>query len=385
MTTDKNRYEHPQPILSIDISHIEVSVGSQGGSFNIKNTGGGTLSGRIQARSPSISFSPQSWSGNMQEITYSFLPEEHPSGSFETVAYVSSNGGEIKIPISISNTPMTIHTEDDTVIASLEEFYNYAGTNPKDAMRIFVSSEFYMLLLSTGNRYMPVYESLHKDPNRERAMDNFFIVSGLKKKTTLVIEKQCIDIVATGTNKVYEYITVQKSDSGYADAPVTVAGGATWINLSTNRLVSSDFDEANRSLVGFSVDPLRVTAPFIQEHILVGTQSCEITFRRGAAFNMRLNRTGYRYEDRGILEVTNNTGVNMTLDVYCQDRYIRFNAASYLVIDKQSIPFEIRPTAMASAQRLFRRLPYVSSYIDVRAHGHGCDYRKRLHFNIGEW
>ena len=389
-------YEHPLPSLELDIDSLSIeSNADREGSFTIKNTGGGLLSGYILSRNPALSFNPGRWTGNSQVISYVYTPDADtarrlPPVSQNNNVYVSSNGGEISLPVTINFTPMTIPTEEGPTIATIGDFYNYAQAYPSAARRLFTSSEFYMLLLSTGYEFMDIYESLHKDVNRERAMDNFFMLSGLKNKTHITLEKRHIDIIHRPEEKIYEDFYVQKTDTGYADAPITVLGDAPWLTLSTNRLASGDFDQDNRAMVGVSVDSLLVTGTFARERIFVGPEpaednTLEVTFRRATPFILRLNRAGYRYEDRGSIEIENNTGLNMTIEVYCRDRHVRFFATSHPVKATHSIPFEIRPSAFASAQRLFRRLPYVSTYIDVRATCPGQVFHRRLYFNIGEW
>jgi len=359
-------------------------------SFTIRNTGGGLLSGHILSRNRGLVFTPSQWSGNTQTITYSFSPDNAglTPGITNTTAYICSNGGEIALPISINSAAMTIPTAEGPAIATISDFYDYALVYPAAARRMFTSSEFYMLLLSTGYKYMDVYENLHKDVNRERAMDNFFILSGLKSKTHLMLEKQQIHLVLQ-TDKIYERFQVQKSNSGYADAPIATLGGAPWLALSTGRLASSDYNN-NLATVDFSIDPQLLSGMFAREHIVVGptpdtNNILEITVRRAAPLSIRLNREGFRYEDRGSIEIENNTGANIKVEVYCRDRYIRFYANTHMASAVHSIPFEIRPSAFASAQRLFSRLPYISTYIDVRAHAPGQVFHKRLHLNIGEW
>ena len=426
ITLQAQTYEYPLPNLALDIDNISIdSNANREGSFTIKNTGGGLLSGHIISRNRALSFSPDHWEGNSQIITYTYSPEmdtgraetgyssimmdtgkavsgqnvynADAAGSVvspltpqNTHAYICSNGGEIPLPITINFTPMTIPTDEGLIIATISDFYNYAQDYPAAARRLFTSSEFYMLLLSTGYEYMDIYESLHKDVNRERAMDNFFILSGLKTKTLLTLDKKQIDIVTRPSDKISERFHVQKSGSGYADAPITALRDSPWLTLSTDRLTSSDFDKNNRATVGISIDPLLLASPFAKEYILVGPEPTgdnilEVTCRRATPFILRLNRAGYRYEDRGSIEIENNTGSNMTIEVYCRDRHVRFFAAVHPVGARHSIPFEIRPSAFASARRLFRRLPYISTYIDLRATCTGQVFHRRLHLNIGEW
>ncbi|MCL2404329.1 MAG: DUF5717 family protein [Defluviitaleaceae bacterium] len=388
-------YQHPHPTLELDINTISIETGHHTGSFVIKNTGGGTLTGHILSRNHAITFTPNTWTGNSQAITYNFNPEKAGTspGFTKTKAYITSTGGEVILPITISATTMTIPTPEGPTIACISDFYNYAQEYPNAARRLFTSSEFYMLLLSTNYTYMEVYENLHKDVNRERAMDNFFILSGLKAKTTIELSTNQINITQGPPGKIHESFSIQKSDSGYIDAPITTLLGSNWLTLSTDRLSSPDFDSSNRAMVEFTVDPLKIPQNFVREHIQVGTAQpagdtaglLEVTFRRAPNFTINLNQKGFRYEDKGSVVIKNNTGANMRVDVFSRDRYVRFYAQAHMVGPVHSIPFEIRPSAFAGAQRLFRRLPYVSTYIDVRVHSMGQVFHKRLHLNIGEW
>ena len=180
--TDLNRFDHPMPILDIDTHHITIEAkDSFDGKIKIKNTGGGLLEGNILSRCPGLTFTPESFKSNRKTITFEFDPKEAGLGIGETLsgaAYISSNAGEIEIPISIKTTKMSISTTDGYTIANLDDFYEYSLKNPTQAKRIFTDSEFYMLLLAIGYEYMEVYESLHKDANRDRAMDNFSYCRG---------------------------------------------------------------------------------------------------------------------------------------------------------------------------------------------------------------
>jgi len=378
-------YSLPLPNLSLDIDHISIkTTQDHEGEFTIKNTGGGTLEGHILSRSPAITFTPQSFTGNSQIISYTFDPKMAAT-SIESMVYITSNGGEVALPLTAQNTPMTIQTEEGQLITSTQDFFDYAAQHPNAARRLFTTSEFYMLLLSTGYKHMEIYEHLHKDVNRERAMDNFFVLSGLKSKTELTLPKQRIDIVAPPNDKVYERFYVQKSDSGYTETPVFTANSAPWVTLATDRLVSSDYDHENKATVGFSIDPLLITGQFAHEVIQVGNQALDLTLRKATPLIIRLNREGFRYDDRGSINVINNTGYEMRLEVFCRDRYVHFYSRNYVIGASFSVPFDIKPSALASTRRLFKKIPYISTYIDVKAQCYGQSYHERLHLNIGEW
>jgi len=291
-----NKYEQSIPSLKVDALSL-----SREGSFIIKNIGGGLLTGSIISRVQDLNINPITWSGNNQVINYAYT-SDHPANGY---IYITSNGGEMAIPVNFESNAMTIQTDEGHKIADIQDFYNYAKDYPAGARRLFTSSDFYMLLLSNGYKYMEIYENLHKDVNRERALDNFFILSGLKTKPDPIIE---------------------------AETPIE-----------------------------------RLAPPF----------------------SIRLPRVGFRYEDRGIIEIENNTGLDITVEAYSRERYVRFFTNMHIIAahydGPYSIPFEIRPSAFSSAQRLFRRLPYIPTFVDVRAYSTGFMNQKRLYLSIGEW
>ena len=382
-------YDHPLPAPELDIPSLSIDANNPQGSFTIKNTGGGQLTGYIISRQRGLVFTPSHFEGNVQSIAYNLSGDifKNTNRKIETLAYICTNGGEIMLSISINPSPMTIPTEEGFQIANIGDFYSYAQAHPQTVRRLFTSGEFYMLLLSTGYPYMEVYENLHKDVNRERAMDNFFILSGLKGKTNLALETQSLNIIVKPSAAAHAFFYVKKSDNGYADAPITVMDGAPWLKLSNTRLAPSDFED-NRAKVGLNIDPALMGRSFVRERILIGSEAASIltlTVTKAAPLNLRLNREGYRYEDRGSIEIENNTGANIKVEVYCRDRYIRFYANTHMASAVHSIPFEIRPSAFVSTRRLFSRLPYISTYIDLRARCPGQEFKRRLYLTIGEW
>jgi len=381
-------YEHPLPALELDTSHLFLDSNNPQGHITIKNSGGGQLSGHILSRLSGLTFTPSRWEGNSQTITYNLSSDafNDTSKTMETQAYICTNGGEIALPISISPSLMSIPTEEGTQITGINDFYAFAQTHPQAARRLFTSSEFYMLLLSTGYPFIEIYESLHKDPNRERAMDNFFMVSGLKAKTSLSLRIHKLNLPLNPTDKTHAHFYVIKSDSGYAEGPIST--DAAWLGLSTTRLSSNDFDHENRAKVGITIDPALVLGNFARTNIQVGPEPANtltLTVSRPTPLKLRLNREGYRYEDRGSIEIENNTGSDMTIDVVCRDRLVRFFVGTYTVGATHSIPFEIRPSAFASTRKLFRKMPYISTYVDIRARCPGQEFHRRLYLTIGEW
>jgi len=384
-------YEHPLPVLDVntDALHIEAT-GTTSGEWAVKNTGGGTLKGFVTARHHALTFEPAKWEGNTQILRYTFdatLVDARADGVFETMVYICSNGGEVAIPVTARQAQMAITTRDGTVISSVREFYEYALVQPAAARQIFTDSEFYMLLLAVGYPYMEVYENLHKDANRERAMDNFFILSGMKQKTTATLPRTSFvfDRRPYDPAKLSGYITVEKSDVGFYEAPITAENAPPWLMFSANRLMSGDFDADNRARVAFTIDPMQLNMRYARERIYIEDHEADISFRRLPPLQAKLNRETYKYDDHGTIEITNNTGVDLAVDVLCADGYIRFKARSYLVGARYEIPFSVRLSAVTNAGRFFRKTPFMRTAIVVRGRRPGIVYNLTLPVIVGEW
>lgn len=384
-------FEQPLPVLdaSAEFIYLETKETTTG-TLTVKNTGGGTLKGYVAARHHALTFEPDWWEGNAESLRYTFHPSRAgilPGETFETVVYICSNGGEAALPVTIKLTKMAITTRDGTTIANINDFYKYAKTNPSGARQVFTDSEFYMLLLTVGYPYMEVYESLHKDANRERAMDNFFILSGLKEKTELALPERSFvfDRTPDDMTKLIGRIVVEKSDRGFYEAPITMENNAPWLSLSANRLISGDFDAEGRARINFAIDPKKISARYARECVSINEHTAEIIFRRQPFLTARLNRESYRFDDKGTIEVTNNTGGDLAVELFCADSYIRFAAKRYVIGKAHEIPFQIKLSAFMNAGRLLRKTPFMKTTIEVKGAGLGKANKIILPVTVGEW
>jgi len=385
------RFDHPLPTLNMNIDAIDIETKDKHeGHFAIKNTGSGVLSGRVLSRCPGLTFSPVQFEGNTA-INYTFDAAVAGLATGQSIGghvYITSSGGEVRLPVTAKLAEMSIPTVEGSAIANLQDFYEYALVHPAQARRLFVDSEFYMLLLAIGYPYMEVYESLHKDPNRERAMDNFFILSGLKGKTTLAIDgDSAMEFTQkpSDTRILHGSIAVCKSDTGYIEAPITLQTGAAWLNCHASRLMPNDFDSELSAKVAFSVDPAKIAGNYAREVVDIGGNCVEVVYRRTPPVVIRIPRYSLKYEDRAVIEVINNTGKDMKIEVFCQDSYVRFSARSYIVGAYGEIPFNIKLSAFLSAQLFFRKLPYMKAMVEVKATSPGYAYTKKLPLVVGEW
>jgi hypothetical protein len=126
---------------------------------------------------------------------------------------------------------------------------------------------------------------------------------------------------------------------------------------------------------------------YAQETVVVGTAEniVDIVFRRAQPLTLRLNRESYRYDDRGVIEVYNQSGVNLDIEVACADKYIHFPARKHVAGARYEIPFTVKLTTLMSAQLLFRKTPFMRTVIEAKTVCHGRPIRLRLPIIVGEW
>ena len=388
--------ESPLPVLNISVDSLIIETKDKHkGKFTIKNSGGGLLCGRVISRLPGLCFETENFSGNNYEISYTWDATKtglKTGQSMEGVVYVSSNGGEKILPVSLKFTRMSIMSTGGTMIANIADFFEYSQVNSDGARRMFTDSEFYMLLLATGYPYLEVYENLHKDANRERAMDNFFVLSGLKEETKVFAKQHRLEFSANNNEPLRGRIEVCKTDSGYASAEIVKSQGSSWLNLSTGRLTTNDFNEQFVATVNFTIDPSKVSSSFAREEIVIGNDPkedksnvVEVIFRRPIPIKTHLNRETFRFEDAGHLIVHNNTGQTITVEPFCQENYIRFGAKRFVVADYEEIPFEVKLTAFLGAQVYFRKIAYLRASIEVKFSLPGVTHKKILPVIVGGW
>ena len=386
------RFEQPIPIPSTNIDEISFTAKDEyTGEFNIKNTSSGILSGRIICHSLAFSFSPLKWTGNNQKITYKFTPDKakiKPGQAYETDIIIYTNGGEIRIPVHVRLTKLTITTSDGSNISSIDDFYTYAQTNPASARRLFTDNEFYMFLLSQSWEYIDIYDSLHKDANRERALDNFFILAEKKRVTDLYLMDKLIEIIRKPGDDdiIYGNFTVKKSDSGYFEAPITSLGGVPWLTLSASRIISSDFNKENTATINFTIDPAHIKTNYARERILIGENILEIIYKKSKPIVAKLINENIRFEDKGKISIINNTGQIIKIEFICGDSFIKFQSKNIILETVyQEVLFDVKLNPFTSARLMFSRQPYINTQITLRATAPGWAMDFNLPVTVGEW
>ena len=75
----------------------------------------------------------------------------------------------------------------------------------------------------------------------------------------------------------------------------------------------------------------------------------------------------------------------MNVEPFCVESYIKFGARRYPAGAYAEIPFEVKLSALLSANVFFRKLPYMKTVIEVRATLPGEAYKKTLPVVVGDF
>lgn len=382
-----DQFELPPAKIKIDVDKIEIEAsGGYEGSFFVRNAGGSTLEGKISSGSRSITFSPAEFSGNSVEISYTFVPDFYKQGDeIHTSALIMSNGGEAVIPISVKIVPPEIKAKDGQVVASLADFCGFARTSPVLARQMFTQWDFSLWLSSMGYKNMELYEHFTEDPNRERAVDNFLVLNGLKEKSRVSINSKQISLAVNyGSGEaITDALSFERSDWGYVDVQLRVSRGDSWLKLSKDRLTSADFNEDNYAELYFMVLPEFLGKRFESAYIEVESESetiggiC-IEVKKKQGIDVALDRPSYGSDDEGFLDIINNTGKDLVVELTAKDSFVKLEAKRCFVGEHARVGFGIK-----MPQFSFKKQLLTKTEIFVRVISDELTYQRAVGLSIG--
>ena len=362
--------EQPTPKIALSADRIDAHGAELAeGSFEVFNIGEGVLKGRIDAAADFLTFPSDTFEGNKVNIDYS-LNLEGQTGEHKVAAVITSNGGEKIVTFDVKVNPPAI-VRGTAKIATLAHFMEYLRKNPIEGRRLFGQKDFMIWLFNMGYPSMDIYEKFAADPIKERAVDNFLIFNGLKNKADVVAEQRDIianvghdESVATGG------LRLRKTTWGFAEAGLTVRQGASWLNLTKDRVTTADFGEDNIAEVDYIIMAERVKRRDVAIVDIAAdsgvTRSIRLQCNISAAFEARLDRETYNFEDRGKLFLFNNTGKDLMIDIYCEN-FIRFEAQRYFIGKHAEIDFQVKFSSLKAAAMTFKKQLHAATFIHVRA------------------
>ncbi len=384
------QFEYPLPGIAADIERISFETsGPVEGSFTVSNTGGGELNGYITSDTDSVVFSPSKFEGNTVEVAYRLNMDVYKPGEYiDSSVIVVSNGGELVIPVKIEIIPPEIYARDGTRITSLMDYMFYVKQNPVASRQLFTQKEFMMWLVSMNYEHIELYERFITDSNKERAVDNFLVLNKLKRKAKLsIVEKDIVIKVRPYDNEpLTGVIPVKISGWGHVDLNAAQAVKNNRMKLLCEKISFSDFDENGIFDLTFVVYPGLIKKPLCFEKVIFSgdiEESCLITVIKENAIEVSMSKECYGTDDSGKLHVKNRTLRDIMLGIVCSDSFVKFSGKRYLIGAEASIDFDVKLSALQSAQMSLKKQSIVNSVITVKSLTEGIRYQKDIVIDVG--
>ncbi|MCL2703198.1 MAG: DUF5717 family protein [Defluviitaleaceae bacterium] len=369
------QYEYSLPVIKADKSEIRLETSRDArGSIELRNSGGGALEGSVASNLPALAFAPKQFAGNKARIEFKFNLGAYEAGDvIDGRVFIVSNGGELILPVHITITSRTLTTDDGTALSTLEDFLAYTQANAPEAARTFARKDFgEWLLTMPGNVNLELYEHFKFDSNKERAVDNFLICHGLKRKSELALESSSTDIQVIPGQKdgISGVIGVRRCVDGFVEAAVSTAGAAPWLRLITNRLTASSFDKNGVSCIDYVINPLILDSRRVMADVAVKTAGGQLVHRLFVrtlpVMSVSLNKNAYVMSDTGKVMLENNTGGDLVVEIMPKHDFMKFEGKRYLIGARADIPFEIKLTPQKLALLADRDVFYARTEIMVK-------------------
>ncbi len=386
-----HQLEYPLPILKTDTDKliVETTVLGYKGCINIKNAGGGILNGFILSKNPLIEFENEKFNENKVCVNFNINLDMYKNGDIiQTSIVIMSNGGEKIIPVIIKVVPHEIVTKEDIKIYTLKDFYSYSKKYPIQARRLFTSNEFMMWLINLQFELIEIYERLIKDSNKERALENFFILNKMKNKVTLSVEENKIEheVFENHREIISGEIIVKKSGWGFVDEEISSKYNALWLKIHSSRVTSSDFRDTDKAVITYSIDPILIVKKKVFEKIIIGENTAvDLRVRVAPVFTAVLKKEFLGFKDTGEIIITNNSKEEIMINVFSKENFVKFECSNHLVGSNARIPFNIKLSPFLMAQMAIKKQPTLSAEIYLKTTINKKKVEKILYITVGEY
>ncbi len=318
-----------------------------------------------------ISFEKEEFEGNEFELKYNIDVRNCTTKKFlKFNIYVVSNGGEIIIPVFIKVLRDILYTSDNYKIVDIKDFFLYYKKKPKKAADIFYSDTFMDWLIKIDFEYTEMVKFILKDNNRERAVENFFILSKLKKRCFFeVIEKNInISIKPFQMDILSGSVVILKKGYGYIYKEINLKYNSKWLKIKKNIITSDDFDNENRCYINYEINPKLIRGNFSRECIIIDENiEVKIDVTKLPKVIVNLSSEIYEYEDFGSVIIENNCGRDLIFEFSSKDSFIEFEKKHCLISETDSVFFKIKRSKMQNFinKVSFSKKLYIESEIYV--------------------
>lgn len=367
-----NIFEYPLPKIQVDLQKISINTSNQTeGKFNIKNIGGGELKGQVLTNTNCIILHNEVFESNNIDIHYYITPSIYNNGDFiKSEIIIISNGGEIIIPIEIKIFKSNYLQYVNNKFYTIKEFYDFYTKNHKEAIKLFNSFEFVIWLKNIKFKHIDIVENFLKDSNKQRAIDNFFVLSKVKEKASFfILENKIIYDYYTLNDETFGNIKLKLDGQGYFENKILKDNNCDWFFIQNEIINSKDFDENGEFNLKYKIIKHYIKNLFQKTKIKFSNKAefIDIEIYKKFPINFVLEKYYYEMFDTGIFKIYNNFYENVFIEILPKDTFIKFEKEKYLIKEYQEIKFNIKITGFLKAQIDFNKTPFISTDILINA------------------
>ena len=386
----KNFLEYPLPNIKINVDKIAINMNEKiDGFINIKNIGGGILSGEIISNTDCVVLDRESFEGNDINIFYSLDTSLYSGGDFiKSSIIILSNGGEICLPVFINILKLDYLKCGEDKIYEIKDFYNYYLKDYVEAIRIFYSYEFILWLKNIQFKHIHIVEEILKDANKQRAIDNFFVLAKMKEKAYIKIEQKHFKykyFTANKNKEIIGYIPIKLIGTGYFEDEITIENDVDFIQILKNKINNRDFDKNGFYNLEFKIIKEKIENFFERKKIIFNKskETVIIELNKKKPIEIIFEKDYFSYVDKGLLKVLNNTEEDIIIEILPKDTFVFFEGKKYLLSKYTEIGFEIKVSPFLKAQMDFVKNPNIKSEILIKTFIKDSIYKMQKEIYIG--
>lgn len=237
----EGKFDYEKGSLDFSCPRVEITMGPNElytGSFGIVAPQGKEASGFIYCSDLRLKLYMDSFSGQGQEVGFSFSSKGLEEGDvIQSEIVVISNQGEYYLPYVVTIAHKEINTSLGD-IKNLFHFTNLAKSNWDEALKLFYSDYFEEIFQGNDNKYKKAYKALSTYYGNEQNLEEFLLVINKKSAVEYLVEQTNVTVTATELD-TEEHINITRNGWGYTY--LNVRTDSDFIILSKDMLNDSDF------------------------------------------------------------------------------------------------------------------------------------------------
>ncbi|MBR0163929.1 MAG: hypothetical protein IJQ12_04565 [Lachnospiraceae bacterium] len=235
------QFEYDRGMLEFSEQRVEITLRPGDmveGSFRVYGPDERALEGHVSSTEIRMEVLTPEFSGTQDEIAYRFRAEGLSSGDVLKGDFrVISNRGEYLLPFVV-NVVME-HVESTMgEIRNLFHFANLAKTDWNEAVALFYTDDFEMILTGHDAIFKSIYRGLKDQENRDLALEEFLIAIHKKQPSTYLSDRREIRI-EDPLSLTEEVLLVTRNGWGYTELSVRADGD--FLRIEKDTLRTGDF------------------------------------------------------------------------------------------------------------------------------------------------